>query len=72
VGKLISEGHNDIGNTAGCTLQRRSSASDQLNVDPKLDAFADDGIPGNGHYPPLANSPLIDAGGPCRGILYTA
>ena len=61
-GVLISEGHNDIGNTTGCTIQHRGSKHDELNVDPKLGGLEDDGTPGNQHYPPLANSPLIDAG----------
>jgi hypothetical protein len=30
--------------------------------DPGLDAFADDGTPGHGHYPLLATSQAVDAG----------
>jgi len=29
----------------------------------RLGDLQDDGVPGNTHYPPLAGSPLIDAGG---------
>jgi hypothetical protein len=32
-------------------------------VNPQLGALEDDGEPGNAHYPLLASSPLIDAGG---------
>jgi hypothetical protein len=39
------------------------TVADQINVDPRLGTLQDNGSPGNAHYPLLAGSPLIDAGG---------
>jgi hypothetical protein len=36
---------------------------DLVNLDLELGEFQDDGVAGNAHYPLLADSPLIDAGG---------
>jgi uncharacterized repeat protein (TIGR01451 family) len=33
-----------------------------LRGDPDLDAYADDGLPGHGHYPPLPDSRVLNAG----------
>jgi hypothetical protein len=67
-GVVISDGRNALGSNSGCTwtkspsLQGHSSY-DQINVNPLLGTFSDDGVAGNAHYPPLPGSPLIDAGG---------
>jgi len=68
-GVVISDGHNALGTGSGCTWQKSASLGghgsyDQINVDPLLGALQDNGTPGNAHYPLLAGSPLIDAGGP--------
>lgn len=68
VGTLITEGHNVFGSDSGCTLKpsnalRGQEARDQTNLNPDLGALQDDGVAGNAHYPLLAGSPLIDAGG---------
>jgi hypothetical protein len=67
-GVLISEGHNAIGDDSGCTLQASRTlhhrpTDDQVNLDPRIGDLQDDGDAGNAHYPLLADSPLIDAGG---------
>jgi hypothetical protein len=67
-GILVSDGHNALGTNAGCTLRpspalQGHTVDDQMNVDPRLGALQDNGVPGNAHYPLLAGSPLIDAGG---------
>ena len=68
VGTLITEGHNVLGSDSGCTLKpstalRGEEARDQTNLNPDLGTLQDDGVAGNAHYPLLAGSPLIDAGG---------
>ena len=59
---LHSKGHNALGASPDCHFEN-FRASDQLNVDVRLDELQDDGDAGNTHYPLLADSPLIDAGG---------
>jgi hypothetical protein len=61
-GVLISEGHNALGTDHHCQLQP-TRASDQINVDPQIGDLQENGEPGFAHYPLLAESPLIDAGG---------
>jgi hypothetical protein len=58
-GSLTSLGHNVIGDPAGCAIALQPT---DLIGDPVLDSYADDGMPGRGHYPPLPDSPVIDAG----------
>jgi hypothetical protein len=65
-GVLISEGYNAIGHDTRCTLQRANGTAhpkDQTNLKVKLGDFTDNGEAGHAHFPLLANSPLIDAGG---------
>ena len=67
-GALISKGHNALGTASGCTLVPSpflggKPTHDQVNLNPRLGALDDNGVPGNAHYPVLVNSPLIDAGG---------
>jgi hypothetical protein len=63
-GTQISNGHNAIGSDSSCILVAASGAQHDLpSVDPRFGLFTDNGRPGNGHYPLLADSPLIDAGG---------
>jgi len=59
VGPTTSIGNNLIGDPAGCGITLLPS---DLTGDPGLNAFADDGEPGNGHYPLLPTSRAIDAG----------
>jgi hypothetical protein len=67
-GVLTSNGNNVIGSSKpedNCTIN--AVVSDIKDVDDGiLDAFSDNGTPGNGHYPLLANSPAIDAGNPAN------
>jgi hypothetical protein len=58
-GSVTSLGTNLIGDPTGCTITLQSS---DLTGDPGLDAFTDDGTPGNGHVPLQPGSPAIDAG----------
>ena len=65
---LTTEGHNAFGPGQVCALQPANflahrSTHDQVNIEPMLGPLTDDGKVGNAHYPPLAGSPLIDAGG---------
>ena len=67
-GSLVSKGHNAIGNSLNCPLIASAwlggrPTHDIVNLNLGLGDLQDDGIAGNGHYPPLADSPLIDAGG---------
>jgi hypothetical protein len=67
-GILISDGHNALGSNAGCTLRPAAAlqghtVADQMNIDPRLGARQDNGVAGNAHYPLLADSTLINAGG---------
>jgi hypothetical protein len=62
-GPATSRGHNFIGNPTGCNINLQ--LSDQVG-DPGLDAFQDNGQPGNGHFPLLPSSRAIDTGAlPC-------
>lgn len=62
-GPVTSGGHNFIGNPTGCNINLQ--LSDQVG-DPGLDAFQDNGQPGNGHFPLLPSSRAIDTGAvPC-------
>jgi parallel beta helix pectate lyase-like protein len=58
-GPITSLGHNLIGDPRGCTITLQPS---DLTGDPGLDAFTDNGRPGNGHFPLLPTSQAIDAG----------
>jgi hypothetical protein len=58
-GRIISRGHNLIGDTADCTIQRRAN---DLVGDPDLGDFADDGASGHVYFPLLPASRAIDAG----------
>jgi hypothetical protein len=64
-GVLMSLGHNALGSSGGCTLQPvgRHTFGDLLDIDVRLGTFVNDGAAGQAHYPLLADSPLIDAGG---------
>ena len=67
-GVLLSKGHNAIGDLAGCVLQpspehHGGSLQDLTSLDPLLGELADNGDAGRAHFPLLANSPVIDAGG---------
>src|SRR5262249_7944323 len=50
---LTSLGNNLIGNLSDCPITLLST---DLTGDPDLDAFTDDGTPGNGHFPLLFSS----------------
>src|ERR1700730_10000714 len=68
-GVLVSEGHNALGTSAGCTLSpspelHGKNPHDQINLNPGLADLLDNGEPGEAHYPLLAGSPVIDTGGP--------
>jgi hypothetical protein len=58
-GRIISRGHNLLGDTADCTIRRQSS---DLVGDPGVGDFADDGASGHVYFPPLPASRAIDAG----------
>jgi hypothetical protein len=58
-GRIISRGHNLIGDTADCTIQRRAN---DLVGDPDLGDFADDGASRHVYVPLLPVSRAIDAG----------
>jgi hypothetical protein len=58
-GVVTSRGNNLLGDTTGCSITLQSS---DLTGNPGLDAFTDDGTPGNGHFPLLETSRAIDAG----------
>jgi hypothetical protein len=60
-GVITSHGHNLIGDPSSCTIALQPS---DLTGAPGLDAYADDGQPGQGHYPLLATSRAVDAGHP--------
>jgi hypothetical protein len=59
LGAFISLGNTLIGDPTGCTITLHPS---DLTGDPGLDAFTDDGTPGNGHFPLLPTRQAIDAG----------
>ena len=58
-GPVTSLGNNIVGDASGCTITLQPS---DLTGDPGLDAFTDNGKPGNGHVPLLPTSQAIDAG----------
>ena len=58
-GSITSLGNNLIGDPTNCNVNILAS---DLTGDPGLGTFADDGTPGNGHFPLLANSQAINAG----------
>jgi hypothetical protein len=60
-GIITSAGHNLIGDPTGCTITLQPT---DKTGEPGLAAFADDGRPGQGHYPLLATSQAIHAGDP--------
>jgi len=75
-GMLVSKGRNAIGNSLNCTLTPSPwlggrPTRDLVNLDVRLGELQDDGVAGNVHYPLLADSPLIDAGGNV-GVFCTA
>jgi hypothetical protein len=58
-GSITSLGNNLIGDPTGCTITLQPN---DLTGAPGLDAFTDNGRPGNGHFPLLPTSQAIDAG----------
>ena len=58
-GPVTSLGNNIVGDASGCTITLLPS---DLTGDPGLDAFTDNGTPGNGHFPLLPTSQAIDTG----------
>lgn len=54
---FTSLGYNVIGSAINCNLPLQPS---DIVANPGLDAFSDDGTPGNGHFPLLAASPAVD------------
>jgi hypothetical protein len=58
-GPVTSLGNNIIGGVTGCDVVL---AAGDLVTDPGLGDFVEDGTPGGGHFPLLANSPAIDKG----------
>jgi hypothetical protein len=56
---ITSEGNNVIADLTDCGINLRSS---DLTGDPGLAAFIDDGTPGGGRFPLLADSQAINAG----------
>ena len=58
-GRVISLGHDLISDPSGCTITFQPG---DLTGDAGLDAFTDDGTPGNGHFPLLKDSQAVDAG----------
>jgi hypothetical protein len=58
-GSVTSSGNNLIGDPTGCSIDLQPG---DLTGDPGLDAFQDNGEPGNGHIPLLPTSPAIGAG----------
>jgi hypothetical protein len=59
LGAVSSLGNNLIGDPTNCPITLLPS---DLTGDPGLDAFTDNGTPGNGHVPLLPDSAAIDAG----------
>ena len=55
---ITSLGNNIIGDPTGCDI---TLLPNDLTGDPGLDAFTDNGTPGNGHFPLLETSRAIDA-----------
>ncbi|NOZ52794.1 MAG: tandem-95 repeat protein [Gammaproteobacteria bacterium] len=67
---LTSLGNNLIGNSITDCVSSLILADSDLTGDAGLGAFVDNGKPGGGYYPLLANSQAVDAGGSeyCPGI----
>src|SRR5262249_3973787 len=61
-GPLSTRGHNLVGNTTDCVLDR-SDAHDLLNVDPLVRPLVVQDPPGHAFVPLQPGSPAIDAGG---------
>lgn len=61
-GVVTSEGYNIVKSTSNCTIT--ATTGDRFDIDPGLEAYADDGVPGNGHYAPADDSEAIDSGDP--------
>lgn len=57
---FVSQGHNLINDATGCPVT--AGSGDLFNQAADLDAFFDDGSPGNGHFPLLSTSLARDAG----------
>ena len=67
-GTLVTKGRNALQTGPACKVKPSAylggkPANDLLNVAVRLGDLQDNGAPGNPHYAPLADSPLIDAGG---------
>lgn len=60
-GPVTSLDHNLIGDPTGCAI---TLGPNDLSGDPGLGDLTDDGSPGNGHFPLLANSQARDRGNP--------
>lgn len=58
-GSVTSLGNNLIGDTTGCTIDLLET---DITGDPGLEELTDDGTPGRGHFPLLADSQAIDGG----------
>jgi hypothetical protein len=58
-GPITSLGNNLIGTPSDCTITLQPT---DLRGNPGLDAYTDDGTPGNGYFPLLLTSQAIDAG----------
>jgi hypothetical protein len=71
-GPFISEGANAIGDLSGCDVRPshvlQGRPTNDIIGDPRLGALQDDGTAGNAHAPLLADSLLIDAGGPLSNV----
>jgi hypothetical protein len=64
-GTIASKGYNALGSTQDCELSPQSPQTpmDFKDLDPLIGELEDNGDPGNAHFPLMAGSPLIDAGG---------
>lgn len=67
-GTLVTKGRNALETGSACHVKPSAylggrPANDLLNVDVRLGDLQDNGVAGNPHYAPRADSPLIDAGG---------
>jgi hypothetical protein len=68
-GTLTTQGHNILGVSTHCTLQRSAelpsgwTVVDHVDVSPLIGVLKSSAEPGNAYYPLLPDSPAIDAGG---------
>ncbi|MFL6601761.1 MAG: choice-of-anchor Q domain-containing protein [Steroidobacteraceae bacterium] len=67
-GTLVTKGRNALQTGPACKVKPSAylggkPANDLLNVAVRLGDLQDNGAPGNPHYAPLGDSPLIDTGG---------